>query len=112
MPSKRRITDKGTAKLAPHKLKFIRTPAFVSVYANNAQVRMTSFDLNCVFGEVTGDDPDGSLIVEQRVSVTMSPQHAKALVGVLQQHMTQYEEQFGEIGCQPEEKPPEKNAAT
>jgi hypothetical protein len=49
-----------------------------------------------VFGEIMGAEGD-IVNVEQRVRVTMSPQHAKALVMVLAQNLTNYENTIGPI---------------
>jgi len=49
-----------------------------------------------VFGEIMGAEGDG-VNVEQRVRVTMSPQHAKAMVMVLAQTLNNYEKSIGPI---------------
>jgi hypothetical protein len=40
---------------------------------------------------------NGVTKVEETVSVVMSPQHAKALLGVLQNNIREYEKHVGEI---------------
>jgi hypothetical protein len=57
---------------------------------------VSAFDISLVFGEIVGAEGE-ILNVEQRVRVTMSPQHAKALVMVLAQNLTNYEKTIGPI---------------
>jgi len=61
-----------------------------------------------IFGEGIGES-EGAAVVEQRVSVVMSPQHTKAFLAILQDHVGKYEKLFGEIKWQPSDQAPEKN---
>jgi len=77
-------------------LQVFRSEEFVKVYANNVQIETSIWDCRLTFGELT-KATDGKPSVEQLVTVVMSPQHAKALVGVLAGNLQQYEKQVGEI---------------
>lgn len=82
--------------------KFIRSDKFLATYSNNAQMKISNWDCAITFGEVIGES-DGAPLVEQRVTITMSPQHLKAFTSVLQGQVKQYEDLFGEIRWQPKE---------
>lgn len=111
MSAKPNTPNGKTKDVGNKKPKFVRVPAFVSTYSNNAQLRTSNWDVSCVFGEIVGEESAGAPIIEQRVSVVMSPQHAKAFLRLLQENIRKYEEAFGEIKWQPE-KPAAKSAAT
>jgi uncharacterized protein DUF3467 len=81
---------------------------FVSVYSNNLQMEVSPWDFKLIFGEIEkGEaDPTGQrlvkLHVEDKVRVSMSPQHAKAVLKVLQENVALYEKQIGPIPNQPD----------
>jgi hypothetical protein len=72
-------------------------PEYRSVYANNVALGISAFDISLVFGEIMGSEDGKTVNVEQRVRVTMSPQHAKALVMVLAENLHNYEKNIGPI---------------
>jgi len=76
-------------------LETVRSEKFFKVYANAANLEMTAWDFKIIFGELrkSGD----KVVIEQSVEVTMSPQHTKALAGVLINHVKEYEKHIGEI---------------
>jgi hypothetical protein len=76
-----------------------RASQFVSVYANNVALRASNWDFRLTFGELIDDGERG--IVEQHVAVTMSPQHAKAMLLAFSDQVTRYEKTFGEIKWKP-----------
>lgn len=78
----------------------VRAGVLARVYANNAQVEMSVWDLRITFGEFLRVGKE--IRVEQSVSVTMSPQHAKALLRVLSTNLSEYESRFGEINLPPD----------
>jgi hypothetical protein len=82
-------------------IEIVKSDGFVKVYANSAQIDTGPWDFRIIFGEAvrSGD----KLIVEQSVAVVMSPQHAKAFLGVLGNNVRQYEKQIAEINIPPEE---------
>lgn len=52
---------------------------------------MSLFDFSFIFGEISGSE--GEIVtVEQKIKITMSPQHAKVLAMVLIQNLKTYEE--------------------
>jgi hypothetical protein len=74
-------------------------PNFVSLYANDTQIRVTPWDIMLIFGEIDGfptvDNP--SVNVKLNGEVRMSPQHAKRLLLVLQRQIDLYEQAIGPI---------------
>jgi hypothetical protein len=93
-----------------------RGESFGSIYANSLHVEATPWDFTFYFGEIEKGEPDptgtrlAKIFVEDRVKITMSPQHAKAMLKVLQDNVTQYELQVGQIPTQPPA-PPEVHKA-
>lgn len=85
------------AKAPPEQkpLPSFRSDNFIKVYANSANIEVTPWDVKFVFGEL--NRIDNVVKIEESVAVTMSPQHAKALLGVLANNIRAYEEQVGEI---------------
>jgi hypothetical protein len=86
----------------------VRSDKFVSFYSNNTFLDVTPWDFKFIFGSFQKSETPGKMPrVENMVEIIMSPQHAKALLGVLNHHVQEYEKQIGEIklpmpGPQPE----------
>lgn len=71
-----------------HELESVRSEGFLKVYPNSAQIETTVWDFKLIFGEMAkaGD----KMVIEQSVAIVMSPQHLKALVGVLAHNLREY----------------------
>ena len=69
-------------------------------YANSVQVRMSVWDFFLVFGTMHQESAE-SISVENFQGIYLSPQQAKALLGLLQQNIGGYESAFGEIKLDP-----------
>ena len=69
-------------------------------YANSVQVRVNVWDFFLVFGTLQ-QQSETQMEVQNFQGVYLSPQQAKALVGVLQQNVASYESAFGEIKLDP-----------
>ncbi|HKO43144.1 MAG TPA: DUF3467 domain-containing protein [Pyrinomonadaceae bacterium] len=67
-----------------------------SVYANNVSIGFSNWDAWIQFGELAGER-EGKLLVQPRLRVVMSLEHTKAFISALQDSVSQFEEQFGEI---------------
>lgn len=82
-------------------IEAIPTSHYIKFYSNNAQVQGSIWDVKISFNEVVRIEPleEGrtKLIAEQHATVTMSPQHAKALLKALDRNIKAYESKFGEI---------------
>ena len=71
-------------------------PGYRESYANSVQVRASLWDFFLSFGVISQTAPDAVQIANFQ-GVYLSPQQAKALLNVLQQHVSQYESAFGEL---------------
>lgn len=65
-------------------------------YANSFTIKLSVYDFLLSFGEVE-DVVDGELFIKKKVDIVMSPQHAKAMAGVLIKNVEMYEETFGPL---------------
>lgn len=78
------------------KIKVARRADFRESYANSVQMRVNLWDFYMEFGTVSQTDPE-LVNIETFQGIFLSPPQAKALLNVLQQNVTQYENTFGEI---------------
>ncbi|HTY83405.1 MAG TPA: DUF3467 domain-containing protein [Silvibacterium sp.] len=73
-------------------------------YANSVQVRVSVWDFFVAFGLVHQETQD-QVTIENSQGIYLSPQQAKALLKMLSQNVTQYEQTFGEIALEPQANP-------
>lgn len=78
------------------RIEISERPDYRESYANSVQVRASLWDFFLTFGTVNQTAPD-AVQIRNFQGVYLSPQQAKALLNVLQQHVTQYEAAFGEL---------------
>ena len=78
------------------RIEMSNRPDYRENYANSVQVRASLWDFFLSFGIVNQTAPDAVQIANFQ-GVYLSPQQAKALLNVLQQHVSQYESAFGEL---------------
>jgi hypothetical protein len=81
-------------------LSVVRSEEFMEVYANYVSCATSPWDITIIFGRSVADNPDNPHI-EQRASVSLSPQTAKAMAQMLVRNLQSYEQQFGEIRYTP-----------
>ena len=86
---------------APPKIQLIQSPEYRENYANSVQVRVNLWDFFLLFGRVSQSSPE-NLAIQNFQGIYLSPQQAKAVLNVLQQNVTQYENAFGEIKLDPQ----------
>jgi len=83
-------------------LESVRSDNFIKLYANSARVETSIWDMKIFFGElVLGGGPKP--FIEESACISMSPQHAKAMLGVLSTNINEYENRFGKIPSPPAE---------
>jgi hypothetical protein len=88
-------------------LKYVRADSFKNIYANSALLDVTPWDFTFTFGAILREDAVPLSHVENQISITMSPQHAKALLSVLTKKLEEYEQHVGAIVLpKPEEAAP------
>ncbi|MBK9168255.1 MAG: DUF3467 domain-containing protein [Bryobacterales bacterium] len=84
----------------PPKIQLTNAPDYRETYANSVQIRVNLWDFFLLFGLVTQTAAD-EVSIRNFQGIYLSPQQAKALLNVLQQNVSQYEQTFGEIRLEP-----------
>jgi hypothetical protein len=69
-------------------------------YANSVQMRVNVWDFFMVFGTLQ-QQSETQVEIRNFQGIYLSPQQAKALLGLLQQNVSGYESAFGEIKLDP-----------
>jgi Protein of unknown function (DUF3467) len=79
-------------------LESFRSDKFTQVYSNSTNLNVTPWDFTLTFGVLAKPSEAGKPArIENLVEVVMSPQHVKALLGILASNVQEYEKQVGEI---------------
>ena len=99
-PEETSSPDEETIVRPMRGIPFRRGPEFRVVYANSVRFAAAPWDLSLVFGQTIVDQVD-DLHIEDRVTVTLSPQTARAMADILNKNLEDYERQFGEIRYTP-----------
>jgi flagellar protein FlaG len=86
-------------------IKLTQSPDYRENYSNSVQVRVSVWDFFLVFGTLQGQT-EQQVDVRNFQGIYLSPQQAKALLGLLQQNVAGYETAFGEIKLDPRMAPP------
>jgi hypothetical protein len=81
-------------------VKVINSPDYREAYANSVQMRVNVWDFFMVFGTLQ-QQSETQVEIRNFQGIYLSPQQAKALLGLLQQNITGYESAFGEIKLDP-----------
>lgn len=81
-------------------IKLVQTDTYRESYSNSVQVRVSVWDFFLVFGTIE-QQSENQVEMRNFQGIYLSPQQAKALVAILQQNVTSYENAFGEIKLDP-----------
>jgi hypothetical protein len=81
-------------------LKLNNAPDYRESYANSVQMRVNVWDFFMVFGTLQ-QQTEAQVEIRNFQGIYLSPQQAKALLGLLQQNVNGYESAFGEIKLDP-----------
>ena len=81
-------------------VKVVHGPDYRESYANSVQMRVNVWDFFLVFGTLQ-QQSETQVEIRNFQGIYLSPQQAKALLGLLQQNVTGYENAFGEIKLDP-----------
>jgi hypothetical protein len=81
-------------------VKLINAPDYREAYANSVQMRVNVWDFFMVFGTLQ-QQSETQVEIRNFQGIYLSPQQAKALLGLLQQNLAGYESAFGEIKLDP-----------
>jgi uncharacterized protein DUF3467 len=95
-----RYTGRLMANPTQPNVKLTNTPAYRENYANSVQIRVNVWDFFLVFGTLL-QQSETQVEIQNFQGIYLSPQQAKALLGVLQQNVTGYENAFGAIKLDP-----------
>lgn len=98
--------DNASTDLKPDlKIEHVRggndVPTF---YVNNTFVETSVWDIRLRLGETLETDREHNILrVREIANVRMSPQHARAVLTILENHLENYEKQFGKIPAVPQQ---------
>jgi hypothetical protein len=81
-------------------VKLTNAPDYREAYANSVQMRVNIWDFFMVFGTLQ-QQTETQVEIRNFQGIYLSPQQAKALLGLLQQNIAGYESAFGEIKLDP-----------
>jgi flagellar protein FlaG len=81
-------------------VKLNNAPDYREAYANSVQMRVNVWDFFMVFGTLQ-QQTESQVEIRNFQGIYLSPQQAKALLGLLQQNVSGYESAFGEIKLDP-----------
>jgi flagellar protein FlaG len=84
----------------PPRIVLHKTADYRETYANSVQIRVNLWDFYLMFGTISQTAPE-HVEIQNFQGVYLSPQQAKALLGLMQQNVGQYEAAFGEIKLEP-----------
>jgi len=81
-------------------VKLSNTSDYRDSYANSVQIRVNVWDFFLVFGTLL-QQSETQVEIQNFQGIYLSPQQAKALLGILQHNVAGYESAFGEIKLDP-----------
>jgi len=81
-------------------VKLVNDSTYRENYANSVQMRVNIWDFFLVFGTLQ-QQSETQVEIKNFQGIYLSPQQAKALLGLLQQNVGGYESAFGEIKLDP-----------
>jgi|SRR5580700_1357584 hypothetical protein len=82
-------------------MNLVQTADYRESYANSVQVRVSVWDFQLTFGLASSESPD-QVTIRNHQAIFLSPQQAKALLNVLGQNVSQYEQAFGTLNLEPQ----------
>jgi len=91
----------GTMTPSQPRIVLDKSPEYRECYANSVQIRVNLWDFFLMFGQIDQSSPE-NVHIKNFQGVYVSPQQAKALLGLLKHNVTQYEQAFGEIRLDPQ----------
>jgi hypothetical protein len=97
-------TDKHMNLPTQPNVKLSNGPDYRESYANSVQMRVNIWDFFLVFGTLQ-QQSETQVEIRNIQGIYLSPQQAKALLGLLQQNIAGYESAFGEIKLDPRMNP-------
>lgn len=80
--------------------KIFKDENFKEYYSNWISCETSLYDIKLLFGAFQENEEEKS-VIKTNTKIVMSPQHAKALLGMLKGTIESYEKTFGEINMGP-----------
>lgn len=78
-------------------LQTVRSDKYTRMYTNSCTLEINPWDFTFIFGEIKREAGVPLPKIEEQVAIIMSPQHAKALLGILATNLREYEKAVGQI---------------
>jgi hypothetical protein len=100
LPSHKLITLAAMSLPNQPNVKLVNDANYRENYANSVQMRVNIWDFFLVFGTLQ-QQSETQVEIRNFQGIYLSPQQAKALLGLLQQNVSGYESAFGEIKLDP-----------
>jgi len=88
--------NKNTTKAQVRSLERLPSDNLPTIYSNNTQIEVSTWDIRLKFGEILSASPQ-KITVRSLVDIVMSPQHAKALTVLMVNAIKEYETNCGKI---------------
>lgn len=85
----------------PTNLNLSNTADYRDNYSNSVQMRVSVWDFFMVFGTMHQQSAE-EMNIRNFQGIYLSPQQAKALLNMLGQNVSQYEQTFGSIALEPQ----------
>jgi hypothetical protein len=99
-PKKNRLHFEAMSLPTQPNVKLQNDENYRESYANSVPMRVNIWDFFLVFGTLQ-QQSETQVEIKNFQGIYLSPQQAKALLGLLQQNVTGYENAFGEIKLDP-----------
>jgi hypothetical protein len=93
------MPEKKTQK-REREYKPIRPEGAMGQYANHVSSRITPWDIELSFGQIREADEE-RLVYDEVARIYLSPQHAKAVLALLQKQIDSYELEHGAVSVPP-----------
>src|SRR6202142_1373662 len=100
LPLYKLITLRDMSQPTQPNVKLVNGPDYRENYANSVQMRVNIWDFFLIFGTLQ-QQTETQVEIRNIQGIYLSPQQAKALLGLLQQNVAGYETAFGEIKLDP-----------
>lgn len=109
MEPRQQATEPSVSERERGSLRRLRTDVFKEVYVNNTQVTLSPVDVVILFGHLK-IIPEHGKVIEDVASITVSPEHYKAMVTILSTMLEAFERVYGKINIRDELARPSRNA--
>jgi hypothetical protein len=96
MPANDNETTKDEAQETQIDPPIVRASDYRTIYANATRIGLSAYDVRLTFGIIVEAEP-GKAVNQDQITVIMSPQHAKAVIKIMQDNLPIWEAQYGKM---------------